>query len=176
MVNWSHEPEAGPREGSYRIARTPTTQPFKAAILSEKHVGVHLHYWKGRSVPCNGGDCEACYNGQRPRWKGYVLVKSLITPKIVIFEFTERAHHAFADFLEKHGSLRGGVFQASRTNRRANGPLDVEFQEARFDEALLPKPGDLQAVLERMWEIRQQYLPAILPGSEDPQAEERRLA
>lgn len=159
MSIWNASPA---REGTipnYHILRTPTTQGIRAVCIGDRHEGVKLHFWKGRSRPCPGDDCPACMEGHVPRWKGYVLVKSVDNPKIVIFEFTERAHHAFHDRFLRYGSLRGCIFLARRTNRKINGPLVVEFEDARMDEALLPGDCDLRAMLERIWEIRQQGLP-----------------
>ena len=167
MSIWEPSPA---REGTipnYHILRTPQSSPIKAVCLSDSFEGVKLHYWKGRSRPCPGGPCEPCETGQVPRWKGYILVKAPDNPKIVIFEFTERAYDAFHTRFRRYGSLRGCVFIARRATRKANGPLIVEFEDARHDEALLPPPSDLRAMLERIWEIRQQTLPGMIDSDAD---------
>lgn len=169
MSIWAQAPATGGATRNYRIFRTPNAAAIRAICISHKWEGVKLHFWKGRSLPCIGANCEPCIEGHAPRWKGYVLIKNPDSPSVVIYEFTERAHEAFEQRWRRYSSLRGCVFVARRTNKKVNGPLLVEFEEARYDEALLPDASDLRSILERIWEIRQQTLPSLINSDADLQ-------
>lgn len=154
MDHWQDSPTPKNSIPNYQIYRTPSNQRFRAICISEGHVGAKLHFYKGRTSPCNGAACEPCQQGHAARWKGYLLCKQPDNPKVVIFEFTERGYQATIDKFHKHGSLRGCVFLAQRLNRKPNGPLLLEWEDNRFDESQLPYPADLRAMLARMWEVR----------------------
>lgn len=156
MPIWTNNPDAAAAKTNYRIMRAPANRPLHGVILDEDFTGTHLHFWKGRSTPCESGDCEACASGHRPRWKGYIHLYAPSTKTIVIFEFTERVVHEFRDFVAKMGSLRGAVITVKRLNGKPNGPLYVEFAEGRQDGALLPTAAPIEDTLCRIWEIRQE--------------------
>lgn len=158
MPIWTTTPGSEEAKTNYRILRTPSGRAITGVILDEDLVGTHLHYWKGRSTPCEKGNCEACEAGHPPRWKGYVHLYDQRVKSIVIFEFTERAVHEFKAFKARYGSLRGAVLTAKRLNSKPNGPLHIEFAEGRLDGALLPDPGPLTECLCRIWEVKQQTM------------------
>lgn len=158
QTHWHQAPDSDRKLQNYRIWRTPASRQETLICLSPAHIGAKLHYWKGRSRPCPGTNCEACMDGQIPRWKGYVLVYHESSKGIAIFEFTERGYDPFATALQRHGTLRGLKFQTSRLGRRPNGPLLIEFSETREESPHLPADVDLAAMLDRIWEIRQQTL------------------
>lgn len=155
MAIWADAPRAEGTLPNYSILRTPTTMRLTMHVLSDKYEGVRLHYWRGRSLPCNTDACEACEHGQIPRWKGYILAKAIRTEKIVIFEFTERCWEAMNEAYRKWGSLRGAVIHAERLGRKNNSPMQLTVDDARTDESLLPPPVDLRSMLTRIWEVRQ---------------------
>lgn len=163
MSIWSPRPDSDSTRENYRIYRTPVGKEVELICLSANYLGARLHYWKGRSTPCTGTGCEACKTGQRPRWKGYVQAYHQATKTIVIFEFTERGYDPFQAAINHHQHLRGLKFHTFRLNRKPNGPLQITFDELREESPHLPKAGDLAAMLERIWEIRQQNLPFESP-------------
>jgi hypothetical protein len=128
---------------------------LEGIVLNEELIGTNLHYWRGRSRPCTGNDCDACKHGQKPRWKGYVFIYGERSKRTVIFEFTERAFGPFDAYFTEHGTLRGAKLKASRLSKKENGPIHVVFDDANYDRPNLPKPTDLRGVLERMWEINE---------------------
>lgn len=156
MTIWRDAPDTTNRSDNYRIYRTPVGREVELICLSGNYLGASLHYWKGRSTPCIGAGCEACKSGQRPRWKGYVQAYHPATRTIVIFEFTERGYEPMQEAINHHGHLRGLKFRACRLNRKANGPIQLAFSELREESPHLPVGGDLAAMLERIWEVRQQ--------------------
>lgn len=159
MTIWTNDPPADAGFKSYKLLRCPPGKSLRCIVLSRFPIGCDLHFWKGRSTPCKHGDCEACHGGNRPRWKGYVFVKSLQTNSVAIMEYTARAHEAITAFLTTYPNLRGAKMGITRTGNRQNSPILITFDEGRSDEVLLPDPEDLQGTLERMWEIVQQPLP-----------------
>jgi len=156
MSIWQNKPDRDCTTQNFRIYRTPVGREVELVCLSPQFLGVKLHYWKGRSTPCIGHACEPCGNGHRPRWKGYVQAYHPATRTIVIFEFTERGYQPFQEALNQHGHLRGLRLKACRLNKKPNGPIQIAFAELREESPHLPKQGDLAAMLERIWEIRQQ--------------------
>lgn len=159
MSIWQDSPERDGAQASYRVMRCPAKGTITGIVASDVIVGTHLHYYRGRSTPCTKSQCEACEAGHVPRWKGYVLLMCARTKTMSIFEFTQRAFEAFLIRQQQHGSLRGCVLKAHRTSARPNGPLSVEFEEARYDDALIPTVPNLREILERIWEVKQQELP-----------------
>lgn len=173
MPIWTTNPEGAGQKTNYRILRCPTGRPITGVVLDDEFVGTNLHYWKGRSKPCEGATCEACEAGHRPRWKGYVHLYSPQTKTIVIFEFTERVVHEFRAFQTRFGSLRGACITARRLNSKVNGPLLLEFAEGRQDGALLPQVTDLREILCRIWEVKQHRL-GFMSADEDLSEEAER--
>lgn len=156
MSIWKDKPDSTNRTDNYRIYRTPVGREVELICLSTNFLGASLHYWKGRSTPCIGPECEACKNGQRPRWKGYIQAYHPATRTIVIFEFTERGYEPFQEALNHHSHLRGLKFKTFRLNKKPNGPIQICFGELREESPHLPKAGDLAGMLERIWEVRQE--------------------
>lgn len=155
---WEATPAAQAGLPNYRIARVPARSRLRLILLSSAHEGVNLHFWKGRSVPCTGANCEACINGLKPRWKGYVLAQDAGSKRVAILEFTERAYQAVAEATKKFGSLRGTVLDAYRINNKPNGPMTLEFHDERKDQLTLPDETDLRGMLTRMWEVNEKQL------------------
>lgn len=134
---------------------------IEMVCLSDQPIGTNLHYWRGRSTPCNQTDCPACREGHTPRWKGYLFICPIKTRRVLIFEYTQRAHQEFTDQLAKRNTLRGLVFSAGRLGAKPNSPLQILMTDTVVDPTTLPNPEDLAEVLERMWEVRQQELPGF---------------
>lgn len=159
MSHWQQSPDAGTRSLNYRIYRTPVGKEVELIILSRNFVGARLHFWRGRTTPCAGEQCTACQDGQRPRWKGYLLAYHRATKSCIIFEFTDRGYDPLQAQLEKFGNLRGFTLRSRRLNKKPNGPIQIEVGDIREESPHLPKEVDLQEMLDRIWEIRQKDLP-----------------
>lgn len=155
MSHWQQTPDDSCKAQNFRIYRTPVGREVTLVALSKTFIGAKLHYWRGRSTPCAGNDCQACKEGQRPRWKGFLFAYHRDTRTVVIFEFTDRGYEPMQETLERHKSLRGLLFKASRLNKRPNGPIQITFSDTREESPHLPNPEGLHEMLERIWEIRQ---------------------
>ena len=167
MVHWQNRPDEESGVSNYQIVRTPQGKEVQAIVLSEQLVGTKLHYWRGRSVPCSGPDCEACKGGNVARWKGYVLITNRACSQVYIFEFTQRAFDAFDRFFTEKGTLRGAIMTAKRLGKRPNSPLSITFEAGRHDEDLLPPEEDIAQMLSRMWETRKLHESATRTSQHD---------
>jgi len=84
-----------------------------------------------------------------------------------IFELTAQATDQFARYREKHGTLRGCFFEASRANRRPNGRVTIRCRPADLAVLDLPPAPNLKAALCKIWNIP--YEDAHLePATPDP--------
>jgi hypothetical protein len=159
---WTARPRRKEEQQSFEIVRTPPAGKICGVIASERFEGVELHYYRGRSTPCTGNDCEACEGGMRPRWTGYVFLQSA-TKRLVIFEFTARGFNSFQNMLvSMKDDLRGAMMTAKRMGSRPNGPLLVAFEEERRDPGSLPPVPDLREILERIWEVKEKEIPIAI--------------
>lgn len=165
--HWQDHPESNSTTKNYQIMRTPPDRTVYGVSISSNLVGAKLHYWKGRSTPCTGAECDACQNGQRPRWKGYLAIMDPKQKLVKILEFTERCYADLNSFFQQRGTLRGAQVQFSRLNRRPNGPMQVEIAEMLFDQGLLPEEPNLREILDNIWEVRQTKLWHDQAGSPD---------
>ncbi len=66
MPTWSHEPPQDPRGQSFEIVRAPIGQPLTAIVTSDHLVGCYTHFWKRRTIPCEGSGCRLCLDGKTP--------------------------------------------------------------------------------------------------------------
>lgn len=155
MTIWHDAPPADSAHLNFRILRTPPSAKLTFIVLSAQHSGVLLHYWRGRSTPCDMQTCQPCQEGKKPRWYGYLYGMSLRTYQIIIFEFTQRVAPIVQDRLNQFKTLRGHQLTASRTGKKPNSPLMLEFNDTIHDVARLPVLDNLEEVLERMWERRE---------------------
>lgn len=140
----------------YEIIRCRPGKPVTGILLSRRHVGAELHYWKGRSILHADTGCEACENGYTPRWYGYVAILRSGIGTINILEFTARCWPSVREYYEQIGDLRCAKFNASRLRDAANAPMGLTISEAKVPESSIPAEPDLVGMLERMWEHKPQ--------------------
>lgn len=65
MPTFSHNVPDDPRGPSFPIIRTPIGKPIAAIVTSLNLVGCYTHYWKGRTVPCEGSGCRLCADDKK---------------------------------------------------------------------------------------------------------------
>lgn len=66
MPVFSRDVPTDPRGPAFPILRTPAARPITAIITSPDLVGCFTHYFKGRTVPCEGAGCRLCLQGKTP--------------------------------------------------------------------------------------------------------------
>jgi hypothetical protein len=145
-----HVPE-DPRGPAFPILRTPAGRPLTAIITSPDLVGCFTHYFKGRTIPCEGPDCEAHQAGVPYRWHAYQSAYILSTSLHFLFECTAQAASHFTDYREAHQTLRGCEFEARRMNNRPNARILIRCRPAQLQGITLPTPPDLVKCLSILW-------------------------
>lgn len=153
MPIWSNEVPDDPRGPSLPVRRTPAHGQLIAIATSEDLIGCYTHYFKSRTCPCEGNDCEACREGIPYRWHAYLAAEEARTGLHFIFECTAQAAEHFTEYRKLHGTLRGCLFEARRWNNRPNARICLKVATANLTERRLAKPPDLQRCLEILWNL-----------------------
>jgi len=137
----------------WKILRCPKRGTPQLAIVGADVLGCYVHYWSGRTRPCNKVSCDICERGQQPRWRGYlpVLTPSPSTPKIL--EVTPSIIGDIDRWLNQEGTLRGSVIQLNRKGNVQNGELSVKIGKPAGFDVNLPDPPDVYGILCRIWRI-----------------------
>lgn len=139
----------------YDLFRVPAKGMGRAIVVSHDVVGADTHYWRGRSQPCSGDKCEACEDGQSPRWRGYLAVMSPKSGRVVILEITAAAAGAIEAYFNKHRTLRGAGIVAERVGQKPNGRLRLMLTPPAAEIDQLPKAPQIQRLLARIWGLNQ---------------------
>lgn len=66
MPTFSSDVPIDPRGPAFPIVRTPISRPLTAIVTSPNLVGCYTHYFKGRTIPCEGSGCRLCMEGREP--------------------------------------------------------------------------------------------------------------
>lgn len=183
MFNFQNEPPKDERGQSLPLMRCPTHKPISGIITSTNLVGTQTHYYRGRTIPCDSGNCPACSDGVPWRWHGYVSLFSATSSRQVLFEFTARAAEPLTAYRETYGTLRGCKLTAKRINSSANARVMMQCIPADLAKLTIPKEPDLLAALSIIWNIER---PAIaieginknapaLDIAQDPGLQENRI-
>lgn len=151
MPTFSSNIPDDPRGPSFPILRTPPGRALIAIVTSPNLVGCFTHYWKGRTVPCDAPNCEACQAGMPFRWHAYQSAYIRETSLHCLFECTAQAAEHFTDYREAHGTIRGCLFEARRYNNRHNARILIRCKPADLTGIILPKPPDLIRCLSILW-------------------------
>ena len=154
-VQWDHEPPKESRSIVWQIRRTPTGKKAGGLILSHRLVGTHTHFWHGRTRPCNQTSCEACDQGQKPRWHGYLALTDRELKERWITEIPALAADAVDRYFGEHRTLRGAWINLGRVNNKPNGRVVCSLRDSGVAAGLLPEGPTLQPILMRMWEVRE---------------------
>lgn len=151
QVFFSRRPTQQDRPVELPLIRVPPTGISKVLILSNDVTGTNLHYWRGRSEPCHGDGCEACLDGQMPRWRGYVVMMSTRTKQKGLLELTAAAMDPIDEYFAEHGTLRGAELAISRSGGKPNGKLSSTIKFGGLPAGSLPTAPELEGILLRLW-------------------------
>ncbi len=152
-IDWSDGPPPDAPSTRFELRRVGT-QPTLGFSTMEKPLGVNVHYHRGRTKPhYQSGTCEACADGNTPRWKGYLTLYDPRTRDHWLQEFTPAAYDGLLLGIKAHGSLRGHQICFRRTRMKINAPLKSEVYVATIDLRTLPEAPDVVAILHRIWDI-----------------------
>lgn len=153
MPNWDHQPPADATRPGLRLTRTPPGRPFKGIVTCERLIGCATHYYNNRTIPCEAPGCPACDEGMSWRWHAYVSCIDETNHEHVIFELTAASAQRLQEYQERHGTLRGCEFLATRANNRHNGRVLIRTQPANLAKIHLPPEPDIPAVMCHIWNI-----------------------
>jgi len=153
VINFSSTPPTDPRGIGLPLLRTPTATPLVAAFTCEKMLGCYTHFWGGRTVPHDATDCEPCRHGVPYRWHGYISAFDHRTGTAFLFETTARAAEPIREWQEKHGTLRGAKFEATRLHKRPNGRVQIRLKSLDLIEFPLPAPPCILSALAIIWNL-----------------------
>jgi len=158
MPLWSDRAPDQPRGYGLEIIRTPQNKPLVAIATSRNLIGCQTHWWKGRTLPCERPNCEACSAGMPWRWHAYLAVWLPATAEHRLFETTAAASDSFAAYRSRYGTLRGCKFRATRTSTSKTGRIKIETCPANLEQLRIPEEPDLVKVLSVLWNLPEQSL------------------
>ncbi len=173
MPSFSTEVPKDPRGPAFPIVRTPANGALCAIVTSPDLLGCYTHYFKGRTVPCEGEGCEACSNGLPYRWHAYQTCVTSKDHLHCLFECTAQAAENFTEYRKAHGTLRGCFFEAKRMHNKPNGRIIIRTKPADLTEFILPDPPDIINCLSILWGFAREDVtaPSINPNKATRQVE-----
>lgn len=153
MPTFSTQPPPDPRGQALPIRRTPDGRPLVAVVTSPEIIGTNTHFYGGRTVPCEAPNCNACQDGLSWRWHGYLTAIDAKNGQHFLFEVTAQAAQAFVEYRKLYGTLRGCLFEASRTGARKNGRVFIRCKPNTNTALHLPESANLPTLLCNLWNV-----------------------
>ena len=153
MPNFSHRPPDEPSGYGLPLIRTPANGRLILNLMSDKMIGCPTHWYGGRTIPCEGENCDACQDGYSWRWHGYVAGLIYGTRRAVIAEFTAQASEQIAIYRDAQGTLRGAILQSNRHRNRHNGRVLITMKPGDLAAMNLPPEPDLVKALSIIWNL-----------------------
>lgn len=98
--------------------------PMRFIILTPNYIGVKVHWWGGRSVPCeHGQECIPCQQGCRADWKGYVGARSTENDNVAIVTLTSSVALELGAKKREKSGMTGLVVTLYRSPAKDTGML-----------------------------------------------------
>jgi len=176
MPIWSHDIPDDPRGPAFPIHRTPAYKPLQAIATSDDLLGTFTHFYKGRTMPHEETNCEACEAGMPYVWHAYLSAFNQQTSLHFIFEMTAQAANAFIEYRTSFHTLRGCHFEARRMNNKPNGRILIRTKPYDLSTIVLPKPPDLIKCLSILWSLPTNTLSAATTNPDKQTKQVRRRA
>jgi hypothetical protein len=153
MQSWSPRPDRDPLTLHLDLLRARPGKTFSGIVLSNDIEGAYTHYWRGRTVKCDGQPCEACLASRQPRWYGYVAIWLPTSNAKALLELTPTCVPQIDEYFKLHGTLRGSLISLTRQNNKINSRVIAKIQEANYTTTAIPQDPPVRQLLERMWEV-----------------------
>jgi hypothetical protein len=153
MPQWTNRPPADASSNSYRIRRTPSGSPITAIVTCDDVVGCNTHFFKGRTVPCEQPDCEACNEGLAWRFHAYVSALDTASNECFLFECTAQVAETFFSYRQQYATLRGCLFRARRATRHPNGRVLLEVKPVDLTQRKIPDEPNIKKMLCQLWNV-----------------------
>lgn len=151
MIHLENTPPDDPRGTSLPLLRCPPNRALVGTIVSHDLVGCNTHYYRGRSIPCDQGQCPACEDGMPWRWHAWVGLWLDATGKIVLLELTAAACEPLKTYREAYGTLRGCRLKAQRANSSPNSRVILQTKPADLEKITLPAEPNVLNALSIIW-------------------------
>lgn len=116
-------------------------------------VGCPVHWYKGRTKPCELEDCKACEQNVPWRWKGYLGLHVKKDNRHVLFEFPAQVGEKLGDYLKTHRSLRNLLIGVKRIPEKSNGKVSLRWKETDDKILALHEEPNLLGILAALWDI-----------------------
>jgi len=165
-ITWTDRPSREDGQGNYRLLRVGRSGTVRGIIISHNLVGTGLHYWKGKSTPCNQSTCEACKEGHTARWYGYIALWSAKTDSIGICEITDGCADDVDRYRARHSTIRGAELLLTRQGQRPNGRILANLTPGSIADERLPSAPDVIKILMKIWGMNENHAVASRPGRE----------
>lgn len=153
MPTWTKTVPDDPRGHGFPILRTPSYKPLVATATSLDLIGTYTHFWKGRTLPCEGDGCEPCREGVPFRFHAYFAAFDSLKSLHFIFEVTAQAAEAFTAYRDTYHTIRGCQFEARRQTPKPNGRVLIRTRPADLTKLVLPEPPDVIKCLSVLWDL-----------------------
>lgn len=151
MADWTSTPPADSANYGYRLLRCPPFRVLRAIILSSEMIGTKTHFTKGRTLPCEGSNCEACNEGLPWRWHAYLAILAGEGKEKAILELTAQAAEQLQAHMKGYGSLRGAEMLAERPSKKPNGRVRLIVRMNGTPPATLPDPPNIELIMLHIW-------------------------
>lgn len=158
MPEWTTQPPDEAQNYGYRLIRCPAFKPMRAIILSPSLMGTRTHYTKGRTLPCEPINCEACSAGHPWRWHAYLAVLAGDQKEKCILELTAQAAEQLQEIVKGYGTLRGIEILAERPSRRPNGRVRIVGHMNGSPPNSLPFAPDVKLLMLHIWGLDDRLL------------------
>ncbi len=153
MLSFQTDPPVDDRGTALPLMRCPANKTIQGIILSDDLLGTNTHYYRGRTSPCDQGNCDACNDGFPWRWHAYVVLYSRSTHAKTLFEMTAKCCEPLLTYRKAYGTLRGCVLSAKRVNSSANSRVLLTTSHADLQQLSLPESPDILKALSIIWNI-----------------------
>jgi hypothetical protein len=151
MPIWQNEPPEPSDFAGIRIFRVAASATTTGFCTSSRITGCATHYAHRRTQPCEGAGCKICETHGPARWHGWIGLATIKSRYVAVLELTALAAQPLADYLLRHGSLRGALISASRIGNRSNSPVQCRIEPSDTDLRTLPPEIDMQRFLTTLW-------------------------
>lgn len=133
------------------LKRATCGRPIVAYSLSERVVGKFTHYYRRRTVPCDGDQCQMCLEKSPKRWLGYIVLFDEATQKPFMVELTLAAARQLTRDFPALASMRGCFIEVARMGKRSNGRVVSQKLARNSRSEPMVQCPDVPRILNHMW-------------------------
>jgi len=138
---------------SLHLMRCGQGATIHGIVTSSNLIGLHTHYFGGRTTPCLDTECKPCSSGFSSRWHGYFGVWLAGKPRHVLLEMTATPSLALQNYHDLHGTIRGAEIEVKRLGRRQNGRVQCTVWPADLSKLVIPPEPIILPALATLWSI-----------------------